>query len=245
MGSKPLGKANGMDIYYSTDKLIIKIYQLIFSQSSCINGELPLPPGPKIIAANHANVTDGFFLPFVSREKLHFFIQGDIFSVPFFGWLLKKSEQIPVFPDQKKAALEKASQLLSAGKTVVIFPEGRLNPDSQPIKAFTGAIRLSLITNAAIIPVGFHVPRHNLRNRSIKKGGRSTLGFWQTGGRCYIRIGGPWHPREAAPGAGIPAKVDENLLGELTTHLMDRIKSLVDQAALDYISENNQLVPNA
>jgi len=229
-----------MDVYYGSIKLILRMYQRIFSQKSQINGDIPLHPGPKIIAANHANVTDGFYLPFVFREKLHFFVQGDLFSIPFFGWLLNKSEQIPVWPDQKKAALEKASELLAAGKTVVIFPEGRLNPDSQPIKAFTGTIRLSLMTGAEIIPVGFHVPRMNLRDRTIQKNGRSTLGFWQTGGRCYIRIGNPW-----LPGEETREKVDEPKLGELTTHLMERIRSLVDQAALDYITEYNRLLSNA
>ena len=229
-----------MDVYYSGIKLILKIYQRIYSQVCHISGDIPEHPGPKIIAANHANVTDGFFLPFVFREKLHFFVQGDLFSIPFFGWLLNKSGQIPVWPEQKKAALEKAAELLAAGKTVVIFPEGRLNPDSQPIKAFTGTIRLSLMTGAEIIPVGFHVPRMHLRDRTIQKNGRPTLGFWQTGGRCYIRIGGPW-----LPGAETGAKVDEPGLSELTTHLMERIRSLVDQAALDYITEYNRPLPNA
>jgi 1-acyl-sn-glycerol-3-phosphate acyltransferase len=221
-----------MDIYYSGIKLILKIYQRIYPQASQINGDIPLHPGPKIIAANHANVTDGFFLPFVFREKLHFLVQGDLFSIPFFGWLLAKGGQIPVWPDQKKAALEKACDLLAIGKTVVIFPEGKLNPDSQPMKAFTGTVRLSLMSGAAIIPIGFHVPRKHLRDRTIQKNGRSTLGYWQTGGRCYIRIGSPW-----LPGHEMRGKVNETGIGELTLHLMERINSLVDLAALDCVAE--------
>jgi 1-acyl-sn-glycerol-3-phosphate acyltransferase len=229
-----------MDVYYGATKLILKVYQLVFFQTSQVNGEVPRHPGPKIIAANHANATDGFFLPFVFREKLHFFVQGDIFSVPFFGWLLAKSEQIPVWPDQKRAALDRARDLLAAGKTVAIFPEGKLNPDSQPIKAFTGAVRLSLMSGAAIIPIGFHVPRLHLRGRTIQKNGKPSLGFWQTGGRCYIRVGSPWLPVDETRG-----KVDDTVLSELTVHLMERIKSLVDLATLDSNPENNQLVPNA
>ncbi len=147
-----------MDTYYSTAKLILRIYQGMLSQHSHVSGELPRCPGAKIIAANHPNVTDGFFLPFILQEKLHFFIQGDIFSIPFIGWLLARCEQIPVWPARKKAALEQACELLAGGKTVVIFPEGKLNPDNQPLKAGTGAVRLSLMTGAAIIPVGFYVP---------------------------------------------------------------------------------------
>jgi 1-acyl-sn-glycerol-3-phosphate acyltransferase len=224
-----------MDIYYSGIKFFLKVYQLIYSQASQISGDIPQHPGPKIIAANHANVTDGFFLPFVFREKLHFLVQGDLFSVPFFGWLLNKGGQIPVWPDQKKAAVDKACELLAVGKTVVIFPEGKLNPDSHPMKAFTGTIRLSLMTGAAIIPIGFHVPRTHLRGRAIQKNGRSTLGFWQTGGRCYIRIGSPW-----LPGQEMRGKADETGLSELTINLMERIRSLVDLAALDCVAEYNR-----
>jgi 1-acyl-sn-glycerol-3-phosphate acyltransferase len=231
---------DGMDIYYSATKLILKLYQGIFSQDSHIRGELPLQPGAKIIAANHANVTDGFFLPFVIQEKLHFFVQGDLLSIPFFGWLLAKSGQIPVWPDQKKAALEKAHELLAAGKTVVIFPEGKLNPDSQPTKAYTGTVRLSLMTGAAIIPVGFHVPRMYLKGRTIQKNGKPTLGFWQSGGRCFIRIGLPWLPSHE-----MRRKAEETAITELTIHLMSRIKALVELAALDSINEHDRLPSDA
>ena len=80
-----------MDIYYNTAKGIIRIFQTIFLQDCQVHGENNLPLGAKIIAGNHPNATDGLFLPFVFREKLHFFVQGDIFDIPFIGWLLAKS----------------------------------------------------------------------------------------------------------------------------------------------------------
>jgi 1-acyl-sn-glycerol-3-phosphate acyltransferase len=173
-----------MDLYYIAVKWILRLYQQILSQYAQVSGDLPPRPGAKIIAANHPNATDGFFLPFIFQEKLHCFIQGDLFSVPFFGWLLARSKQIPVWPAQKNAAFEMACGLLAGGKTVVIFPEGRLNPDNQPVKASTGAVRLSLLTGAAIIPVGFYVPAQNLLNIITQKKGRPSQGRWQTGGCC-------------------------------------------------------------
>ncbi len=227
-----------MDVYYSTAKLILRIYQGMLAQHSHVSGDLPLCPGAKIIAANHPNATDGFFLPFILQEKLHFFIQGDIFSVPFFGWLLARCKQIPVWPAQKKAALEQACELLAGGKTVVIFPEGKLNPDHQPLKAGTGAVRLSLMTGAAIIPVGFYVPAQYLRNMIIQKKGRLGQGRWQTGGCCYIQIGCPWFPGQEMSG-----KVDETAVRELTARLMERIEALVHLAALECVTENKILLP--
>ena len=94
-----------MSIYYSTVTLVLKIFHRVFSQDCHVSGEPIVPPGAKIIAGNHPNATDGLFLPFIFHEKLHFFIQGDIFDLPIVGWLLSKSEQIPVLPGQKNQSM--------------------------------------------------------------------------------------------------------------------------------------------
>jgi len=221
-----------MELYYNLAKLILRIYQGILLQDCQVSGELPLGPGPKIIAPNHPNATDGFFLPFILHEKLYFIIQGDMFWIPFFGWLLARSGQIPVWPDQKKAALDQASDLLANGKTVVIFPEGQLNPNRKPVKPGTGAVRLSLMTGAAIIPVGFYVPAQHLYNLTVRKNGELGHSLWQTGGRCYIQIGSPW-----LPGLQGCKEADKTAVRELTDRLMERIDALADQAALECIQE--------
>ncbi|MGE5225161.1 MAG: lysophospholipid acyltransferase family protein [Omnitrophica WOR_2 bacterium] len=227
-----------MDIYYSTAKMILWIYLHTLAQSYHASGELPLPQGPKIIAANHPNATDAFYLPFVFQEKLHYFIQGNIFSVPFIGWLLEKSRQIPVWPGRGKVSLTEACRLLKAGKTVVIFPEGRLNPDGIPVNVHTGAIRLSLMSGAAIIPVGFYVPAQHLRNIIVKVKDRARQGRWQTGGRCYIRVGSSWQPEQE-----FGKKLNKTSAHELTARLMEKIEALADLANLEWEQENHMLLP--
>jgi 1-acyl-sn-glycerol-3-phosphate acyltransferase len=213
-----------MDIYYRIIKLVFRVFHLIFSQKCRVNGEYPVRPGPKIIAGNHPNATDGFYLPSLFQEKLYFFAQGDLFSIPFFGWLLTKSGQIPVNPEQKKAALDQAVELLEQGKPVAIFPEARLNPDGQPVKISTGAVRLSLMTKAPIIPIGFYVPPENLHHIVRMKKGQVSQGHWQTHGHCYLHIGSPWLPCEE-----IGESVEQADLRELTDRLMEKIN---DQASL-------------
>lgn len=210
-----------MDFYYDTAKWIIRIYQRLLSLEFRVSGEVPVLQGARIIAANHPNASDSLFLPFIFKEKLHFIIQGDLFSIPFIGWLLTRCGQIPVWPERKYAAVEHATELLKSGGTVVIFPEGKLNPEHQPLAPGNGAVRLSLLTGAPIIPVCFYVPTQYLRNIVRQKKGRFRQGRWQTGGQCYIHIGCPWLPGEESGGTA-----DQASITQLTDQLMRKIEAL-------------------
>ncbi len=226
-----------MDIYYNTAKGIIRIFQTIFLQDCRVCGEISLPWGAKIIAGNHPNATDGLFLPFVFREKLHFFIQDDLFDLPFIGWLLTKSKQIRVLADNKLLALAQAEHLIKQNKVIAIFPEARLNPQHQLFRSGTGAVRLSVDTGAPIIPVGFYVPAKNLRHIEREKNGRISKGDWQTHGHCYLHIGSPWLPgKEIDP----PVKVAD--LRALTKQLMESIETLAYMARRDCARETGQSV---
>jgi 1-acyl-sn-glycerol-3-phosphate acyltransferase len=221
-----------LDIYYNTAKAILRLFHLVLMQDCRVEGKPDLPPGRKIIAGNHPNATDGFFLPFIFPERLYFFVQGDLFTLPFFGWLLAKADQIPVIPGKKHEALEKAARLLGQEKTVALFPEATLNPDGKTIKSGTGAVRLSLMTNAPIIPVGFYVPSGNLHYFERNREGRRTRGHWQMRGHCYLHIGAPWMPAVEAEGS---PEVDSARV--LTERLMDRIQQQAQLAMQAFTKE--------
>jgi 1-acyl-sn-glycerol-3-phosphate acyltransferase len=221
-----------MDIYYNTAKGIIRIFQTMFFQDCRVNGEIHLPLGAKIIAGNHPNATDGLFLPFVFHEKLHFFVQEDIFDIPIIGWLLAKSDQIPVRAENKLLALDQAEKILKQDKVIAIFPEARLNPAHQLLKSGTGAVQLSLLTGVSIIPVGFYVPTKYLHYIERINKDRISKGRWQTHGHCYLRIGPPWLPGEKIER---PVKVDG--LRALTKQLMEMIEAQAVMARQDYARE--------
>jgi 1-acyl-sn-glycerol-3-phosphate acyltransferase len=226
-----------MDIFYSSAKMIIRIFQIIFSQDCHVAGELNYPAGAKIIAGNHPNATDGLFLPSIFHEKLHFFVQGDIFDIPFVGWMLANSKQIPVVPGQKNLALEQAAKLLGQDKVVAMFPEARLNPNQQQVKSGTGAIRLSLMTKVPIIPIGFYVPSENLHHIVRMKKGRVSQGHWQTHGHCYLHIGIPWLPTEEIDGL-----VDQDSLCFMTERLMEIINTQASLAKQDCAKETGMSI---
>lgn len=207
-----------MNLCYASLKLLLKTYLTLFPQDCRIFNADHLPQGAKIIAANHPNVTDTFHLALEIKEPLHTLIMGDLFSIPVLGWLLAGSGQIPVVPEQKEVALRKACEILSTGGTVLIYPEGRLNPENRKLKGKAGAVRMSLISGAPIIPLGIYVPPSCTRMLRAQSNQRLRQGRWQTKGQCYLYFGDPWVPSNE-----INEAVETAQIHNLTDLLMEKI----------------------
>jgi 1-acyl-sn-glycerol-3-phosphate acyltransferase len=184
---------------YRILKWAIGAYLRFFSLECQVGGYYPLPAGPKIIVANHPNATDSFFLPFILPEPLHFLMQKNLFANPVIGWMLRKAGQVEVNRTDGRAAFKQARRLLRTGKTIFIYPEGRLNASYERIKFKNGAVRMALETGAPIIPLGIFVPSENLKVLRLCRDGRSKLGYWQVSGQCYLKFGRPWRPGDEKP----------------------------------------------
>ena len=219
-----------MKSWYPILKLILKVYVTLYMDDIRISGKEHIPTGPKIIVANHPNATDGFTLPFVFPETLHFLIQESVFSTPFVGRLLAWAEQIPVVNGKGRHALDLAKEKLYQGNSVVIFPEGRLNNDQGLHKGRLGAARLATETGIPLLPLGFFVPRDALRSfsKNIREEDRISTSRWQWGGDCFVRIGRPFQFTNDLIVGDL-----ENYLSKLTEHIMAQIAGLVDLARGD------------
>jgi len=219
-----------MRSWYPILKLLLKAYITLFIDELRISGKENVPEGPKIIVANHPNATDGFTLPFVFPETLHFLIQESVFSTPFVGQILARAEQIPVVKGKGSEALEIAKERLNQGNSVVIFPEGRLNNDRGLHKGKVGAARLAVATGFPLLPLGFFVPSTTLRSfsKNIQDEERVATSRWQWGGDCFIRIGKPLD-------LTLNKQIGdfENHLRYLTEIIMSHIADLVDLAKQD------------
>jgi 1-acyl-sn-glycerol-3-phosphate acyltransferase len=214
-----------MDVWYSFAKSIVRGYLTLFVDKINVSGGSLLPGGPKIIVANHTNVTDAFVLPFLTKEKIHFLIQAETFTLPVIGRLLTLADQIPVYLGQGRDALDVAREKLSLGHSVAIFPEGRLNDGRSFHRAGAGAALLALESGAPIVPVGFFVPDQYARPIKGHFHQRDTLGRWQFGGQCFVRIGDPWQLT-----ASFQEKVNYRELRKTTEKMMNRVAELVSLA---------------
>jgi 1-acyl-sn-glycerol-3-phosphate acyltransferase len=150
---------------------------------------------------------------------------------------MAKADQIPMHPDNKLLAFDRAEEYLRQGKVITIFPEARLNPERQLIRSGTGAVHLSLITGAPIIPIGFYVRAQCLRYIGRQKKDRISKGYWQTHGHCYLHTGPPWKPGEDTVQQEESAK-----RRELTRKLMEMIEAQAVLARQDCTRESGMPV---
>ena len=112
--------------------------------------------GPVIIAANHIDRLDGVLLFVLLKSVIS---QPIVFlsKVSRYSIILTHSV-IPLSRFSKGKALTKCQQHLEEGGVLVIFPEGKRNPDKNLLRGKTGVARLSLWTGAPVIPVGIVSP---------------------------------------------------------------------------------------
>ena len=206
-----------MSVHDENLKRLFNVYRFLFSDGLEISGNVSLPSGPKIIAANHTNGSDPLYLPFLTDEKIHCLFQNCLFSIPVLGWLFKQTDQICVDRANGRPAYDRACHLLKEGATVAIFPEGRLVRREAGIRAKSGVVRMALETGVPIIPLGFYVRPQDLVNIRIPWNKSVPPGDWQISGKCYARFGEPWMPDPNKP---VSSQIDE---------LMDSIYSLVDR----------------
>lgn len=218
-----------MDVWYDVCKSLLRGYLTMFMNSVQVQGKENLPPGPKIIIANHPHASDAFVLPFIVPEKVHFLIQAETFSLPIVGRLLTLADQIPVVIGRGQEALETARQRLTIGHSVAIFPEGRMSGSKEVRRAGAGAAMLAMQAGVPLVPIGFYVPPEFVKAIRGHFHNRDTIGWWQFGGRTIVRIGEPWQP-------SLFAATDRNYraLRELTDKLMARVQELVQQAAASF-----------
>jgi len=205
-------------------KALLWVYKTTCVRSMHVEGREHLVPGARIVISNHARVGDGFLLAFV-LDQFHALVQAESFTLPVVGKLMARAGWIPVVPGQTRLVMARALDALKAGRTVLIYPEGRLSHGGEMTRGQTGAVRLALQTGAALQPVAVHVPERYWRTLHGSFYGRPTVGVWQVGGPTYVAIGKAWRPLAHLDR---PPTIAE--ARQATNDMMARLALLLEQA---------------
>jgi 1-acyl-sn-glycerol-3-phosphate acyltransferase len=117
--------------------------------------------GAVIIAPNHKNFLDAFFVGLAVHRHVRYMAKVELFKGPL-AWLFPRLGAFPVRRGEADAeALRTAASILADGGLVVIFPEGtRVEAPDALGSPHHGAGRLALETGAPIVPAAITGTSH-------------------------------------------------------------------------------------
>jgi 1-acyl-sn-glycerol-3-phosphate acyltransferase len=111
---------------------------------------------PAIYTANHSSLLDVpvlyVGLPFQFRIPAKL----ELFRIPFLGWYLKRSGQIPIDRTNARASmrsLSAASKTVKAGIPLVVFPEGGRSKDGHLQPFLGGTFYVAIKAQIPIVPM--------------------------------------------------------------------------------------------
>ncbi len=105
-----------------------------------------------LIIANHASFLDGVLLALFLPDTPMFVVNTEIAKNWFFSFFLRYVDYLAVDPTHPMA-MKKVVELLGKGRSVVIFPEGRITNTGSLMKIYAGAAFAATKAKATIIPV--------------------------------------------------------------------------------------------
>jgi 1-acyl-sn-glycerol-3-phosphate acyltransferase len=158
----------------------------------------------QILAANHRSHMDPALVALASKQEIYFMAKEELFHISrFFKWLISFWNAIPL-PRGAGAseALKKCSNLLSKGKTVLIFPEGTRNKFEELLQPFKpGFGFLSVNNHVPVIPVAITGVREawngklsQFVDRDIAKKTKSQKAKAKNSDGITVRFGKPVFP---------------------------------------------------
>jgi 1-acyl-sn-glycerol-3-phosphate acyltransferase len=155
-----------------------------------VTAELPEgfdPRGNYVLLANHQSMFDIPALLSTVPGPVRMMAKRSLFRLPFFGWGLHAAGFVPVDRDdgsKARQAFASASAHLSAGTSILLFPEGTRSRSGELLEMQRGGFLLAIRHGLRIVPVGIR------GTRQIQPRGR-----WEIRpGPVEVRFGEPIDP---------------------------------------------------
>ncbi|MHB8302157.1 MAG: lysophospholipid acyltransferase family protein [Acidobacteriaceae bacterium] len=136
------------------------------------------PTAAAVYAVNHLSYMDTPVLFSKLPFQFRILARHDLFKLPFIGWYLKRSGQIPVDSTSLRsslASLNRGVRVLESGMPLVIFPEGGRSPNAALQPFLSGPAFMAIRAQVPIVPmalVGTYelMPMHtyHLRPRPLR-----------------------------------------------------------------------------
>jgi 1-acyl-sn-glycerol-3-phosphate acyltransferase len=135
-----------------------------------VDGAFPENPrNPYVCVSNHLSQGDP---PIIARVpwEMKWVAKAELFRLPFAGWLLRMSGDIPVDRrdrDSRANTLVQARDYLQKKCSVMFFPEGTRSRDGRVHRFADGAFRLAIREGVPVLPIAIDGTRAALPKHSI------------------------------------------------------------------------------
>ena len=110
-----------------------------------------------ILCPKHQSTWETFFFASRMPHPLAYVFKRELLFIPFFGWAMACLNMIHIDRSARGEAWNKVAslgeRLMDRGKWVIMFPEGTRSERGKSGSYKTGAARLSIATNARIVPI--------------------------------------------------------------------------------------------
>jgi 1-acyl-sn-glycerol-3-phosphate acyltransferase len=109
-----------------------------------------------VYASNHTSYMDIPVIFSALPFQFRILAKKELWSMPFIGWYLNRSGQIPIDTRSSHASLSSLSagaRALRAGTPLVVFPEGSRTPDGKLQAFLPGAAFLAIRAQVPLVPM--------------------------------------------------------------------------------------------
>jgi 1-acyl-sn-glycerol-3-phosphate acyltransferase len=109
-----------------------------------------------VYAANHTSYMDTPVIFASLPFQFRILAKKELWTIPFIGWYLARSGQIPVDtegPGATLASLGAGVKALRAGMPLFVFPEGSRTPDGEMKEFMAGAAYLAIRAQVPLVPI--------------------------------------------------------------------------------------------
>lgn len=133
----------------------------------CINRDKLQQQSPFIFTANHASYIDSLVMISLLPSNTRVVVKKELFKMPFVRTIIKKLDYLGVDRMDLSKGLEDAKEIenvLKAGHSILIFPEGTFGYASGLRPFRLGAFKLAIETNTPICPIAIKGTRHLWRD---------------------------------------------------------------------------------
>lgn len=140
-----------------------------------------VPPGPAIVAAKHQSAWETMKLHLILTDDPTVVIKRELMDLPFWGWLARKAQMIPVDRGAGAAALAGllagGRRAVADGRKIVIFPQGTRTAPGAWRRYRTGIASLYEDLGIPVVPLALNSGMFWGRKRFLKTPGTITAEF--------------------------------------------------------------------